>query len=323
MAPAQLHGWVVSSNDVGEGLSNPSSAMFDSNGACGQCWRVFGRWSLLCCLLSCSLPVLPVGAEAKPSSDGRADDVANVERAHWCAPELEALSDRVCYFSPAQSTTQSPHEGAGVAPRTLVIFLHSLISAADRAAWPLQQRMATYAERYGFTMLVPRGRPGLGPGRDPGVLAWPTAQSLQERYEAELLREWQAARALAEKRGGSFDRVLVMGFSNGAYYATSLAVRDKLDVDGYAVFAGGSGKEYVRLQAARSKRKTPIFVGYGTKDPDHGNQRKLVSMLASLNWPHRSLSARIGHTVSNSQVENALDFLCGKTDDENTRKKPR
>jgi hypothetical protein len=50
-------------------------------------------------------------------------------------------------------------------------------------------------------------------------------------------------------------------------------------------------------------------VGYGTKDPDHHNQQQLVRMLADLRWPHRSLAASVGHTVSNRQIEQALDFL--------------
>jgi predicted esterase len=225
----------------------------------------------------------------------------------WCAPELEALSETVCYYAPPGETTPTA--------KTLVIFLHSLIGASDRAAWPLQLRMATHARHYGFTMLVPRGRPGLGPGRDPSVLAWPTAQKLQEQFEPELLAEWEKAQKLAEKKAGPFDHVFVLGFSNGAYYATSLAVRGKLDVDGYGVFAGGSGKEYVRQQAKHSKRRKPIFVGYGTQDPDHDNQQHLVRMLADLRWPHRSLAARVGHTVSDRQIEQALAFLQADPDE--------
>ena len=43
-------------------------------------------------------------------------------------------------------------------------------------------------------------------------------------------------RAASDEGRAPFDEVFVVGFSNGAYYAGSLALRGKLDVAGYAVF---------------------------------------------------------------------------------------
>lgn len=169
--------------------------------------------------------------------------------------------------------------------------------------------MQRLANSYNFTILIPQGRPGLGPGRDPGVLAWPTAQELQVQYEAELLAEWRAGVAQAEKLHGAFARVFLIGFSNGAYYATSLTFRERFVCDGVAVFAGGSGAKYQRLTASRAKRRTPMFVGYGTLDPDNRQQRALVALLKALGWPHRALAAKVGHTVASEQMRAALGFL--------------
>lgn len=227
----------------------------------------------------------------------------------WCSPELDTIGDSVC-FVPAPKS-----EAAGT-PKTLVIFLHSLVGATGSFRWDQQRLMARMAQTYGLTAIMPRGRPALGPGRDPNVIAWPTSTELQERYETELIAEWMAAKEEAERRLGKFDKVLVFGFSNGAYYATSLALRGKLDVDGYAVFAGGSGGKYSRLLAEHAPRKVPIFVGYGTKDPDHRHQQDLVSMLSDLDWKHRAKGDRIGHTVSDAQVRGALAFLLGTSDSE-------
>ena len=245
---------------------------------------------LLAALCSALLTgALPSGARAENKP----------EPTPWCAPELEVIQDRVCAITPEADSSN----------RTLVIFLHSLVGVSSSWAWEQQRLMARMAKTYGLSALIPRGRPGFGPGRDPKVLAWPTAKELQDPHEAALLAEWTAAREELEKRKGKFDRVLVFGFSNGAYYATSLALRGRLDVDGYGVFAGGSGGKYSRLLAASAKRRVPIFIGYGTLDKAHRDQRELGKLLHELRWPHRVKAERIGHTVSDSQIRGALRFL--------------
>lgn len=224
--------------------------------------------------------------------------------AHWCAPELQALGENVCFYSSGAS--------AGVAAppsRTLVIFLHSLIGAQNGAAWEQQRRLTGAAQAYGFSALIPRGRPGLGPGRNASVLGWPTAPELQEQVEAELLDEWAAARREAERVAGPFERVLLFGFSNGAYYAELLAFQEKLPIDGVALFAGGSGSRYQRLIATRAKHRVPLFLGYGTEDPDRHRQQELQKMLQQIDWPHRALAASVGHTVTDAQLRGALAFL--------------
>jgi predicted esterase len=221
----------------------------------------------------------------------------------WCAPELTSITESACFFSPFGPGTEAPRA------RTLVLFLHSLVGDGSLWAWEQQRLMQRNARRYGFAALIPRGRPGLGPGRDPKVLAWPTASALQEPHEDSLFAEWASARAAAKDRAGPFERTLVFGFSNGAYYATSLALRDKLEVDGFGIFAGGNGGKYHRMLAKKAQHRAPIFVGYGTKDADHRRQESLVTLLAEIEWPHASRADRIGHTVSDAQIREALRFL--------------
>lgn len=223
---------------------------------------------------------------------------------HWCAPELQALGENVCFHPGASAPSASLGGG-----RTLVIFLHSLIGAEPGAAWEQQRRLLRAADAYGFSALIPRGRPGLGPGRAPSVLGWPTALELQEQYEDALLEEWRIAREQAERSSGPFGRVLLFGFSNGAYYAETLAFRERLTIDGVALFAGGSGSKYQRLLATRATKRVPLFLGYGTRDPDRRRQQELLTMLRELGWPHRALAAEVGHTVSDHQLRAALTFL--------------
>lgn len=225
----------------------------------------------------------------------------------WCAPELDALGDHTCFFSPNLRAQQPV--------RVLVVFLHGLVGEGSSWQWEQQRLMVRAAEAHGFSALMPRGRLGIGPGRDPAVRAWPNSKQAQQAVEAELLAELAESRRAVEQQRGKFDKVLVFGFSNGAYYAASLALRGKLQVDGYGVFAGGSGNEYDALLAASTTRRVPVFVGYGTRDPDHPRQKKLVALLRKQGWPHRANPANVGHTVTDDQIRTALAFLLSSSGD--------
>jgi predicted esterase len=105
----------------------------------------------------------------------------------------------------------------------------------------------------------------------------------------------------------------LFGFSNGAYFATNLAFRDAFGAapvfTGVAAFAGGSGSKYQRLLAERTKRRVPVFVGYGSTDPDHLRQEQMVSLLRDVRWPHQVLAAKVGHSVTDAQIRAALQYL--------------
>lgn len=220
----------------------------------------------------------------------------------WCAEGTTALDEGTCYFEP-------PH-AAAEAPSTLIVFLHSLVRANSDWQYEQQRLMMRTAAAMNVAVLMPRGRVGIGPGQDPRTVAWPGSPRTQEQYEESVLAEWDRARAAVETtRGQKFSRLLIFGFSNGAYYATTLAVRQRYSADGYGLFAGGTGSKYNRLLASRSGAKVPVFVGYGTKDPAVADMRSLARMLGDLGWPHQVKTANIGHWVSDAQLQSAIRFL--------------
>ena len=220
----------------------------------------------------------------------------------WCAPELEVLPGEVCHFAPARAD--------GAIPDRLVIYLHGVIKPDTQWQWAQQRGMLRHASVHGLSVLVPRGRRGIGPRGMRDWWAWPTSASAQSKVEADLIREWlEAKRVLQQRAGRTFTKTYVFGFSNGAYYAASLALRGKLPVDGYALLAGGSAA-YHRRQAARSQRRPPIYVGYGLRDRVGRDARELGAALRSLGWPYKLVGRpRVGHTIADSQVREALDFF--------------
>jgi predicted esterase len=237
---------------------------------------------------------------------------ARAEDREWCAPEIETLSDGVCFFAPDSATgARDAHE-----PDTLVLFLHSLVGVNTDWQWEQQRVIVNAGRKFGFSAMMPRGRRGIGPGRAPDVWAWPTAPRMQEQIEDELIREWTEARARVEgRRGRRFERLLVFGFSNGAYYASSLALRGRLpDADGYGVFAGGSGGKYGAFVGSKTTRRAPIFVGYGTKDAARKDMQGLTATLKQLGWPHRVKVQHVGHIVTHAQLAGAFRFLAMKND---------
>ncbi|HET9957988.1 MAG TPA: hypothetical protein VFQ61_26000 [Polyangiaceae bacterium] len=227
---------------------------------------------------------------------------ASAQARVWCAPELEALSEGMCFYRPAQAA-ESEHP-------VLVLFLHSLVAVKSDWQWEQQRVLMSAAERHGFSLLMPRGRAGVGPRSAGDVWAWPTSAAKQAEVESELVDEWLRARAQIEARNGRpFERLFVFGFSNGAYYASTLALRNRVAADGYGVFAGGSGGKYASILGSRTSERAPIFIGYGTKDPAWHDMVSLADTLKKLGWRHRVKAEPVGHLVTETQLAAAMRFL--------------
>jgi predicted esterase len=226
----------------------------------------------------------------------------------WCAPELEVLANSVCSYVSERATAKA---GEARAPRTLILFLHSLVQFDSTWQCEQQRTVLRVAKANGFSALMPRGRRGIGPGRLPDTWAWPTSASAQKEHEDELVAEWASARDELERRQEArFDRLYVFGFSNGAYYASSLALRGRLEeADGYAAFAGGAGGKYASVLGSRTSRRVPLFIGYGTRDPARNDMRTLAKTLSLLGWPHRVKAENVGHTVTETQLRYAVAYL--------------
>lgn len=249
-------------------------------------------------------------AQAPPSDDPDAKDAAG-DGGRWCAPELAALEGEVCAKVPSR-------EADG--PRTLVIFLHGVIQPDSGWQWAQQRAAARAAATHGFSAIMPRGRRGRGPAGMEDWWTWPNGVAAQAENEVAILGEWARAKAaLEEKSGKPFERVWIFGFSNGAYYATSLALRGRLSskdegvhVDGFAAFAGGSGGAHLERAAKASALRTPLFVAWGGKDKAHRDQVELARMLKRLRWPTASEGApKAGHVMTDHAVASAVRFLDG------------
>jgi predicted esterase len=248
------------------------------------------------------------GAEPPPAGTAPVVTTARTSaRMHaWCAPETEALADSVCAFD---GSAAGPGGRRGGDRRTLVIFLHGVVPRDAGWQWTQQRAVLREAKLLKFTAIMPRG-PGVGPRAAAGY-AWPGSTAGQP-VEQELIDQWSRARRALEARAGRpFDEVFVLGFSSGAYFATSLALRGRLDVDGYVLVAGGSAAHLV----SDPPRRPPVFIGVSTQDRATApGARALGQLLAGRGWAHRVDEEPVGHMISDLHVVHALTYLRARVD---------
>jgi predicted esterase len=216
----------------------------------------------------------------------------------WCAPEVSELSDHVCYFDGgAPEETPNRH--------TLVIYLHGMLATTPGFQYLQQRALAMHAKKHRFTVLLPTSP------LTPGGYVWPTSAIAQKEQEKDVLAGFAAARAKLESAlGHGFDEVFVVGFSSGAYYASSLALRSALAVDGYMVLAGAASWGPKQTPGKRA----PIFVGVSAADkataPD---SRGFAGTLAALGWPYRVEERNAGHMVDWTFMAHGIAWLRGQT----------
>lgn len=239
--------------------------------------------------------LLAVAAFAFPSTSLAAKG-KSATPSPWCAPEIESLPGDVCYLDGG---------ARGEARRTLVIFLHGAIAKNTTWSWNHERMLLRLAKSTGVDILFPRS-----PRVESGYV-WPGSVSAQESVEQELIDGWMAAKRLLEKREArAFDDVFVMGFSSGAYFASSLAMRGRADVDGYAVFAGG---QPMPARSSPVVRFSPVFVGVCANDETTAaHSRAFVRSLESAGLPRSVRERPVGHGLDHVHFTAALAYLRNK-----------
>jgi predicted esterase len=234
--------------------------------------------------------VLVLGAAVAGNAAAKGSHEERSGAKPWCAPEVTELSNHVCFYDGENSAKSERH--------TLVIYLHGMLATTPGFQYLQQRAMAIHAKRNGVTVLMPTA-----PLQD-NSYAWPNSVPAQTKFEADVLSQIQSSRAALEnKMGRHFDDTFVVGFSSGAYYASSLAARGVLDVDGYAMFAGGSP-----LHAKKGTKPVPVFVGVSASDRQTaGDSRSLANSLGG--WPHRVEERPVGHLVDGAMLAHAISWL--------------
>ena len=252
------------------------------------------RTALFFLVAACGLVAAPAVAApaANPKADSKAKTFAPSPKP-WCAPEVNELSDHTCWFDGGV-----PADGR----RTLVIYLHGAYAATPGFQHLQQKALALMAKKHNFTVLLPTAP------RSAGGYVWPGGAEAQKNEEQAILANILASKKDLEARAGKkFDETFIAGFSSGAYYGSSLAVRSAIDVDGFMFFAGGSGW----VKPTPGGKRAPVFVAISGADKQTApHSRALGGSLAALGWPRRvEERADVGHAVDWGFMQRAITWL--------------
>lgn len=219
----------------------------------------------------------------------------------WCKEGFVSLSEGMCVLVPPQLRE----------PKSLLVYLHGVIAPYGDSQRIVQGIVARNARSRGYVALMPRGRRGLGPPPTEDWWAWPTTSQKHRQHAPDMIRSWNVARnSLQEKLGIKFDRTYLAGSSNGAFFATIVALNGEFDADGYGAMSGGSAAGRSKAQIRATKRG-PFYVGYGVYDELKPHPISLGQLLQAAGWPNRVAEHREGHGAREIYLDEAFTFWGG------------
>jgi predicted esterase len=224
-------------------------------------------------------------AAVEPSSEPLAD---------WCPPDFEPIAGGGCLAA-------SRATGAG---SRLLVYLHGRYARdAPEEEIDRQRRLASLATARGFAVLSLRGR--LGACAAPELanwFCWPSSEH-HAADAATVVAGWARALATAQQRVGPRSPVL-LGFSNGGYFAGLIALRGLLDVDAVVVAHGGL------VEPARAARDgPPLLLLSADDDIAQDDMIRFDEELARVHWAHDSYARSGGHGLTNGDIDAALTFF--------------
>lgn len=213
---------------------------------------------------------------------------------------MDALDDETCFVLPQTDAGE----------RRLLIYLHGIVPPQAKSD---QKRLVetvvmSAATRAGYAAMIPRGRRGIGPGFAKDWWAWPTTSSDYAKYAKQMIASFLERRtALEAIAGGRFKRTYLAGSSNGAYFATSIALRGAMDIDGFGAMSGGSGAGTLPSALAALPARA-FYVGIPTYDTTNADGKTLAALLDATKWPHKVAEHPLGHGAKEIYLDEAFAF---------------
>ena len=233
--------------------------------------------------------------EIRPALAGAADAAAVVE---WCGEGLEAIAGGGCFAG------LRPTPGTPARPTTLLVYLHGRYAPEGTAEeLERQSRVARLGTARGYAVLALRGMQGQC--TDPQLATWWCWPS-NERNASDgpaFVARWSIALAEAERRAQPTRRVL-LGFSNGAYFAALIASRALAPFGAFAIAHGGPVQPMTPTGTM-----PPVLLIDADDDPSGPEMSRLDADLARESWPHAVVVREGGHALPEWDIDMALTFF--------------
>lgn len=237
------------------------------------------------------------GQKPSHAADG-APAVASAEaKGDFCAEGLEGIAGGGCFAAPADVSPNTPVP--------LIIYLHGrYANGANADELDRQARVARMGKQKGYATLALRG--ALGECTDPKLADWWCWPSNEKNAGdgAAFVARWSTAIETAEGRIGKGGPRYLLGFSNGAYFATLIATRALMPFDAVVVAHGGP------VQPTRADgSKMPMLLVTADEDASNDEMVRLASELSREKWPSQIIAREGGHALPDWDVEMALSFF--------------
>jgi dienelactone hydrolase len=166
-----------------------------------------------------------------------------------------------------------------------------------------QRRVAVRFTSKGYAVLALRGRlGGCGTAELSDWYCWPSNDRTIDGA-GDVVAAWQEALGETEKRMHPEHR-LVLGFSNGGYFASVLASRGLLEADAFVIAHGGPVEP---LEA--TKGTPPLLLLSADDDIAQEDMLRLDVDLTKVRWPHDHYARAGAHGLTDQDIDTALTFF--------------
>lgn len=211
-----------------------------------------------------------------------------------CARDLAPLTDSACFSTPPSPAESTP----------LIVYLHGRFAPAALAEeLDRQSRVARLASSRGYAVVAVRGSQGECTSEDTkDWYCWPSNERNADDAPRFVATKLVPAIAAARQRLGPGPNVL-LGFSNGGYFANLIAKRSLLPFDAVVVAHGGP------IQVETQGPMPPMLLITADEDPSDPEMRRLDGELTRASWPHALISRDGNHGLPDWDIDSALTFF--------------
>ncbi len=212
----------------------------------------------------------------------------------WCPERFESGPSDTCFAIPENPSKDTP----------VLVYLHGMYQGHGS---PEEWAAVGVAIDRGFAVVIPRGKRGLCAWRAElkDHYCWPqdaedtqTMKSVVKEWDRVL---WQVD-ALLE--GGTHKRY-VLGSSNGAFFASYLAMHAIFPGQAYAVVNGGP----LGAPGAKSTQAPVLLVAGDEASDASAKTKELHEVLSKASWAHGFCPRSGGAALTVGDVESAIRFF--------------
>ncbi len=251
-------------------------------------------WLIAGCATA-ALAAFVVYTSRSPESRSRA---ANAEEVHvierWCASGLEPVEGGGCFAAPSQARWPMP----------MVVYLHGRYGPdAIDEEMDRQTRVMRIATSKGYAVLAMHGVQGECAVPDmQDWWCWPSNERNASDAPAFVGRIDETVARVRERIGAGPN--VLLGFSNGGYFAALIAKRALARFDAITIAHAGP----INVDSAR-RETPPILLVTADDDVSDAEMMLLDDELTRTQWPHALVAREGGHALPDWDIESAIGFF--------------